>query len=235
MHKIIVANYKMNGSKKLYRHILNKLNKLELKDTALILCPPFLYVPFFKISNDAIHLGVQDISNTINKKSTGQISPKMAKEFGAEYSIVGHSERRSLGETDELINQKINVLLSSDMTPILCVGEKSKDENLNIVLKQLKDAIKGIKNHFELIIAYEPVWAIGTGEIPSIAHVNKVAKSLRKFLDKVDADYKILYGGSISDENYQDMARSEIDGFLIGGISLEVNKFIEIIKGIDNE
>lgn len=235
MHKIIVANYKMNGSKKLYRSILNKLNKLELKDTELILCPPFLYVPFFKISNDAIHLGVQDISNVINKKSTGQISPEMAKEFGVEYSIVGHSERRSLGETDELINQKIKVSLSSGITPILCVGERSKDESSNMVLNQMKNAIKGIKNHLKLIIAYEPVWAIGTGEIPSVAHVNRVTKSLRKYLDKVDIDYKILYGGSISDKNYQDMQRSDIDGFLVGGVSLEVNKFIEIVKGIDNE
>lgn len=235
MHKIIVANYKMNGSKKFYRSIQNKLNKLELKDTELILCPPFLYVPFFKLSNSNIHLGVQDASNTIDRKSTGQIKPEMLKEFGVEYSIVGHSERRILGETDELVNQKIKVLLSSGMTPILCVGEQSKDENLSIVIKQVKEAIKGIKSHFKLIIAYEPVWAIGTGELPSVQHVNEVARSLKKILNKLDVEYKILYGGSISNENFQDMAKADIDGFLVGGVSLEVDKFIKIVKGIDNE
>ena len=81
MHKIIVANYKMNGSKKFYRSIQNKLNKLELKDTELILCPPFLYVPFFKLSNSNIHLGVQDVSNTIDRKSTGQIKPEVVRNF----------------------------------------------------------------------------------------------------------------------------------------------------------
>ena len=130
MHKLVVANYKMNGNVDFFRSV-NVLNKLKVRDTKIVLCPPFLYLPFIKIKNKDISLGVQNLSETINHKSTGEISPIMVKEFKVKYAIIGHSERRAIGETDEMIANKVVNALNHDITPIICVGENNANEGLN--------------------------------------------------------------------------------------------------------
>ena len=122
MRKLIVANYKMNGDKKLFKQIVKKINKIKLRDTKVVLCPPFIYLNEFKIKNNIVSIGSQDITNDENSKSTGQISAKMLLEHDVKYVIVGHSERRKIGENDKLINQKINVCLNNFLMPIICVG-----------------------------------------------------------------------------------------------------------------
>ncbi len=235
MRKLIVANYKMNGDSALYTSIVKKLNKIKMLDTSVVLCPPFVYLDIFRLKNKKISLGVQDISNQINHKSTGQISPRMLNEFSVKYSIVGHSERRALGENDDLINQKVKLCIESDIVPIICVGENEKDENVDLIQNQVSSAISKVKRSSKIILAYEPVWAIGTGEIPSVEYINKQVSLVRKLLKKKRFnDFLILYGGSVNEDNYADLLGADIDGFLLGGVSLRLDEFLKIVKGVDN-
>ena len=126
MHKLVVANYKMNGNKEFYTFVQKKLNKLNIKDTNVVLCPPFVYLPFFKIKNNKITLGVQDISNIQKNKATGQTGPEMIVEFDARYAIIGHSERRAMGESNIIIAEKVKIAHDNGIEPIICVGGKSK-------------------------------------------------------------------------------------------------------------
>ncbi len=236
MRKLIVANYKMNGDKKLFKQIVKKINKIKLRDTKVVLCPPFIYLNEFKIKNNIVSIGSQDITNDENSKSTGQISAKMLLEHDVKYVIVGHSERRKIGENDKLINQKINVCLNNFLMPIICVGEEKKTDKLDIVLSQIKNALDSINKNFVPIIAYEPVWSIGTGKLPSINRIDKMIDMIKSFLKTIGYNESlVLYGGSVGLDNYKEIIKSKIDGLLLGGVSLRIDKFIKILKGIDNE
>lgn len=236
MRKLIVANYKMNGDKKLFKQIVKKINKIKLRDTKVVLCPPFIYLNEFKIKNNIVSIGSQDITNDENSKSTGQISAKMLLEHDVKYVIVGHSERRKIGENDKLINQKINVCLNNFLMPIICVGEEKKTDKLDIVLSQIKNALDSINKNFVPIIAYEPVWSIGTGKLPSINRIDKMIDMIKSFLKTIGYNESlVLYGGSVGLDNYKEIIKSKIDGLLLGGVSLRIDEFIKILKGIDNE
>lgn len=234
MHKIIVANYKMNGDKKFFVHVNKAINKMRIKDANLILCPPFLYVPFFKIKNKCVRLGSQDVSSAEYDKHTGQICAKMLSEFGVKYSIVGHSEQRKIGETDEVINQKIIEAQKVGITPILCVGEENDDQNIQTFENQIVSALKNCFND-NIIFAYEPIWAIGTGKVPSLTRINKAITFIRKTAKNYNIKAIVLYGGSVGINNYRELLKSKSDGFLIGESSLKLNEFKEIVKGIDDE
>ncbi len=235
MHKLVVANYKMNGNVDFFRSV-NVLNKLKVRDTKIVLCPPFLYLPFIKIKNKAISLGVQNLSETINHKSTGEISPIMVKEFKVKYAIIGHSERRAIGETDEMIANKVVNALNHDITPIICVGENNANEGLNVVKSQVKVVLKAIdKNKIdksrEIIFAYEPVWSIGTGKLPTVKDIDKAIKLIKTTAKTLNL--KVLYGGSVSGDNYSELMPSMADGFLLGGVSLKLDEFKKIVLGVD--
>ena len=236
MHKLVVANYKMNGNIKFFRS-LNILNKLKLRDTKIVLCPPFLYLPIVKLKNKSISLGCQNISQFINNKSTGEISPLMLKEFNVCYAIIGHSERRAIGETDDMVANKVINALNHDITPIICVGENNKEEGLSLVKTQVKAVLKaidknGIEKTKEVIFAYEPVWSIGTGKLPTIKDIDKAVK-LIKTTAKSLVNTKVLYGGSINGDNFTDLTNSIADGFLLGGVSQKLEEFKKIVKGVD--
>ena len=233
MHKLIVANFKMNGDKSTYLSLQKKLNSIKVSDTEVILCPPFLYLPFFKKSK-VFSLGAQDITNSINRKSTGQISPDMLCEFGVDYVIIGHSERRELGESDEMIADKLKIATTSGLVPIVCVGEKNKTDNLDLVAKQTKSVLVNYYSG-EVIFAYEPVWAIETGELPDIDRIEHAVAIIKRNAHEFGLNAKVLYGGSVSVENYKELMNSNIDGLLCGSVALDNNDFIELIKGIDNE
>lgn len=233
MRKLIVANYKMNGNCEFFAEVQKKVNDLKVKDTNLVLCPPFVYLNKLNKLNKQIALGVQDVSNEINTKSTGQISPNMIKEFGAKYAIVGHSERRANGETDELVSQKVAVCVDNDLIPIICVGEKTKNSSISVLKKQVQSALSKIKCG-KVIFAYEPVWAIGSGEIPTNENINKASGIIKSTAKKCGFDVDMLYGGSVNEKNCVELLKSEIDGFLLGGVSLKIDAYLKLVSEVEN-
>tara|TARA_B100000900_G_scaffold62528_1_gene48008 strand:- start:1423 stop:2163 length:741 start_codon:yes stop_codon:yes gene_type:complete len=234
-----IANWKMFGTLK----TLNSLKKViffsdnfKKNKLKIIYCPPTTLIrPLFKkLKKSSIEVGAQNCHESNKFASlTGQINSIMLKDVGAKYVILGHSENRKNGEDNKLINQKIKSCLKSGLKVIFCIGETLKEKNKNqtkIVLnRQINNCLKGIKNYSKIIIAYEPVWAIGTGKIPKTADLRENILFVRKkFRNK---SIKILYGGSVNKKNIKDLKKiSTIDGFLIGGESRDPKKFIDIIK-----
>lgn len=234
MHKIIVANYKMNGDKAFYTNIQKRLNKLNVKDTNLVLCPPFVYLPFFKISNNNIVLGSQDIANVQKNKATGQVGPEMLVDFNVRYSIIGHSERRAIGETENLIAEKVKIAKDNGIMPIICVGEESKTIKTSVIRSQVESALSRVQG-CDIVFAYEPIWAIGSGVVPTIDNINKASMIIKEVCSEKGFVPKILYGGSVDANNYKELIKANIDGFLVGGTSLKIDEFEKLVKGVDNE
>ncbi len=232
MHKFIVANYKMNGDCKFYKSVAKEFNTLEVKDTKIVLCPPFVYLNEFKKLNKNISVGCQDVSCCAVGKCTGQISPIMLGEFNVQYAIIGHSERREIGETNSLVERKVKTALDGGLIPIVCVGELNKKSPISDVIEQVESVLNVCEQSTKIIFAYEPVWAIGSGEIPTNAKINKVVKAIKKAILKRKIEAVCLYGGSVNEKNYQKLIQCDIDGFLLGGVSLKTDKLIEIIKGV---
>jgi triosephosphate isomerase len=250
MEKLIVANWKMNPqslieAKELFNSIKNwvKRHSNVLKNIRIIICPPFVYLSNFAplVSNlkhrtSNISLGAQDLFWEEKGAFTGEISPKMLENLGVEYVILGHSERRQiLGETDEMINKKLKAAINAKLKPILCIGETLEErrsgKTLQVLKKQLKKALKNISNielrTSNIIIAYEPVWAIGTGNPCKPEEAKEVLLFLRKIFK-----LPILYGGSVNSKIAKDYIKFGFDGLLVGGASLNSKEFIEIIKSI---
>tara|TARA_B100001250_G_scaffold344227_1_gene313175 strand:- start:600 stop:1349 length:750 start_codon:yes stop_codon:yes gene_type:complete len=237
-----VANWKMHGniadinkSKSLIKLI--KLKKY--KNKKIIYCPPYTLLKTFydKIKNTKISIGAQNChSNPDFGPFTGSINAKLIKLTGARYIILGHSENRKNGDNNTLINQKIHSALRENLKVILCIGEslseKKKKLTYKILSKQLILCLKGVKKFENIIIAYEPIWSIGTGKILKNFELNSNIKKIKKILSKLKKNkMKILYGGSVNPLNIKDLLKiKEINGFLIGGASLNSKKFIDIIK-----
>ncbi len=229
MKKLLVANYKMNGNINFYQKVTKVVNNLQVEDT-IVLCPPFVYMPFLKIKNESVNLGAQNITSEINTKSTGEISPNMLKEFNCKYAIIGHSERRESGETDFQISKKVEVAQSNGIVPIVCVGEKDKSSGLEILSSQVEFALK-YANSNEIIFAYEPIWAIGSGEVPTNTKINQAISLIKNTAKKFKQNVKVLYGGSVNASNYNTLLKTKADGFLMGGVSNKIEEFVKILKG----
>ena len=235
MQKLLVANYKMNGNQNFYKKVNKQINKLKSKDT-VILCPPFVYMPILKINNKFVEIGSQDVAHEFNNKSTGEVSADMLKEFEVKYSIVGHSERRNVGETNEMVAKKVKHCVDNNICPIICVGEKTKRSSTLIIKKQLLSSISKVNKSAKLIFAYEPVWAIGSGEVPTNHKINKIIQSIKQTLKENGfTNVKVLYGGSVNETNYKELLQTCADGFLLGGVSLKLDKLETLIKGVHNE
>lgn len=244
--KIIIANWKMNpsSSEEAVRLIKGLLTQSLRESVELIVAPPFIYLDSVKkIIGKKFKLCAQDISWAQRGAYTGEISGLMLKNLGCDYVIIGHSERRyKIGETDEMINAKLKAAFSAGLKPILAVGEKEQgDDIIKILTDQLKNALNGIEtsNIDHLIIAYEPVWAIGTGIGDTPDHALSAALLIRKIIGNLytpdwASDILVLYGGSVSVENAMDfIAQTGINGALVGGASLETEEFIKIIKAAE--
>ena len=233
-----IANWKMFG-------VLNSLNSLhkvanffknfkKKKSIKIIYCPPNTLIrPMTKkLMNTHIEVGAQNCHESKNYGAfTGSVNCKMLKSVGAKYIIIGHSENRQAGETDRLINLKIKNALNLNLKVIFCIGETFKDMKSKItnqiLNKQIKQGLKNIKNIKNIIIAYEPVWSIGTGIIPK---PNQLFKTIN-FIKAKNKNFKVLYGGSVNSQNINELKSiSNIDGYLIGGASQDTKKFIDIIK-----
>ena len=238
-----IANWKMYGNTKdieKTKPLIRLSKSKKYKKVKIVYCPPYTLLKdfFIKIKKTRISIGAQNCHQNSNSGPfTGSINAKLIKSTGAKYIIIGHSESRNEGDNDQDINKKINAALKENLKIIFCIGEKLKDKKKNntfsVLKKQIRNGLKGIKKFDSIIIAYEPVWSIGTGLIPknfelkkNINNIKKIINSLKKY-NKM----KIIYGGSVNPENIKDLSKiSEIDGFIIGGASTNPKKFIDIIK-----
>ena len=234
-----IANWKMFGglnSLKSLDKVIKFSKSKEINKGRLIYCPPYTLISSFfkKFRNCQIDIGGQNChENEDYGPYTGFVNSRMLKNIGANYVIIGHSENRKKGENNKLINLKIKSALKAKLKVIFCIGEtliekKNKKTN-SIISKQIKAGLKNIKKKSNIFIAYEPVWAIGTGIVPKSDDLLKTIKFIKsKFKGKLP---KVLYGGSVDPKNINNLKKiNNIDGFLIGGASQSSKKFIDIVK-----
>lgn len=248
--KLIVGNWKMNpetsaGAKKLASDLRRKLS--VVKKSLTVLCPPaiFLNEVVGRGSSTKIKFGLQNLHYEKSGAYTGEISPSMAKSLKIEYCIVGHSERRAIGETNEIICKKVSGLLRAGITPILCVGEKEVDEHanhLNFIRDQLIRNLAGVSMQEieKIVIAYEPVYAIGASKAISSHEIHQRNIFIKKVLTEKFGKQKafevpILYGGSVNIDNAKEIVRDgAVDGLLVGRDSINADNFAEIIKRVES-
>lgn len=246
--KIVVANWKMNPLTSGEANLLFKSLSNYLKDTygaEVVICPPTIYLPLIKYFDIEAKIGAQDMFWETKGAFTGETSPLMLKDYDCRYAILGHSERRKYKcETDEMVNLKLMAAIQNRINPIVCVGESSKGEDIGdsykIIEEQLKKAFAGVENFAPLpvsvIIAYEPVWAIGSGETPSANKILSMSLFIKKIIsglynEKAADKITILYGGSVNAKNAEVFVKEGgVDGFLVGSASLNVVEFIKIIQ-----
>lgn len=230
---IIALNNKSNLTKNEFIKYLEDLNNIETKHK-IVLCPSSINIPLFNIDN--VLLGAQNVSNNLAGAHTGEINSKQLKSYNVKYCLVGHSERREEQNiTSEDTNKKINLLLDDNIIPILCVGETKEQrihKNYKAVIKEeILTALKDLTEEEikKLIIAYEPIYSIGTGVLPKNSEIQEVLNIIKKILP----DNKILYGGSVDDDNVDTLKEIEdIDGFLLGGLSLKVENLKRLLEKI---
>ena len=233
-----VANWKMFGdfkSLKLVNKVISFSKKFKSSKFKIIYLPPTtLICPMAQmVKNTKIEVGAQNCHHQDNYGAeTGSVNAKMVRGVGAKYVILGHSENRENGESDKLINQKIKTALKNKLKVIFCIGEKIKDKRnkktKSVLSKQIKLGLKGVKLNNNIIIAYEPVWAIGSGMIPKS---NELLNAIDFIKSRFKQNLKILYGGSVNANNVSILKKNpNIDGCLIGGASQNPKKFIDIIK-----
>ena len=243
---LIAGNWKMNGSSSSIEALINGLKDglSEVTNADMAVCPPSIYLPLVKdlIGDAAIALGSQNVCDQESGAFTGEIAPSMLKEFNCQYALVGHSERRSLyGESDELVASRFAMARNSGLIPVLCIGETLEEREAGIteqVVSRQLDAVivaQGIKAIADSVIAYEPVWAIGTGKTASPEQAQEVHAYIRNKLSILDATVaekvQILYGGSMNAANAKELlSQPDIDGGLIGGASLKPADFLAIGK-----
>ena len=239
MRKIVIAgNWKMYKTREESSEFLNGfLPTLEKTpgDREVILCAPFtdLAVMSRTLHGSRVKVGAQNVHWASEGAFTGEISAKMLTEIGVRYVVVGHSERRQyFGETDDTVNQRLRAAQEAGLTPILCVGESKQErdsgETEEVIFEQLKIGLEEV-DQSNLVIAYEPIWAIGTGDTCASDEANRVIGLIRSKL--TNQDVPIQYGGSVKPENVDEiMAQPEIDGALVGGASLKPESFARIVN-----
>ncbi|MCB0459281.1 MAG: triose-phosphate isomerase [Flavobacteriaceae bacterium] len=253
MRKNIVAgNWKMNNdldaSKELVKGIKKSIKKLDLKNTRVVVAPTFVNLLSVakKAKKSRIEVAAQNMHQADNGAFTGEISADMLKSVGVKSVILGHSERREyFGETDELLAKKVDQALKNKMEVIFCFGEKLEerkaDNHFKVVESQLKNALFHLeaKAWKRIVLAYEPVWAIGTGETATPDQAQEMHAFIRKLIvdkygDEVAENVSVLYGGSVKPDNAKEIfSKPDVDGGLIGGASLKVEDFVKIIKAAE--
>ena len=240
--KLVIANWKMNGGKVHLSGLLDKFATGILNPEAVVVCPPFIYMPLAeeRLSDSTILLGAQDVSPHAEGAHTGDVAISMLQEFGCTYVIVGHSERRNYqAETDQLVADKFAAVIAGGLTPVLCVGETLEEHERGqtnaVVLRQLDAIIEkaGVEAFGQAVVAYEPVWAIGTGKTATPSQAQQVHALIRSRIAQLNGTVavglKILYGGSVKAANAQALfTMPDIDGGLVGGASLDAEEFTTI-------
>jgi triosephosphate isomerase len=241
---LIAGNWKMNTTaaeaERLVLEMLERLDRIEGVDK--VLCPPFvsLVAISMMLQNSSIKLGAQNMYFEAKGAYTGEISPLMLSEL-CEFVILGHSERRwYFAETDEVVNKKVRAALTNRLKPILCVGERLEENEAGkteeVINRQVRAALNAIEPARELVVAYEPIWAIGTGKAASSEQAGVTIHSIRDVVAKLWSksmaqDLRVLYGGSVTAANIAEfVSHSEIDGALVGGASLKAGEFVDIVE-----
>ncbi len=243
---IIAGNWKMNKTVAEAEALINELKPLVAKSKPeVVVCVPYtdLWAVANAVKGTKIHLGAENVAWADNGAFTGEISAEMLKEIGVEYVIIGHSERRQyFGETDESVNARLRQALKNGLKPIVCVGEtlteREKNKTKRVLKKQVLDGFKDItaEDFASIVIAYEPVWAIGTGKTATAEDANTTIGFIRNLVKKtwgveVSKGLRIQYGGSMKPANAKElMAMRNIDGGLIGGAALKANDFASIVN-----
>lgn len=240
---MVAGNWKENGSLALIEAFNAGLTKPAESSADIVICPPY---PFLSACKPSEHfsLGAQDLSQFESGAHTGQVSGEMLKEVGCDYVIVGHSERRTeFGESNELVAEKALIAIKAGLTPIVCFGEpeavRKSGELFEYIDAQVNPVIRhiGVENIGNIVFAYEPIWAIGTGLTASPEQAQEVHQHVRNVVDgyseKAAENITILYGGSVKAENAETLfSQPDIDGGLIGGASLKLGEFLEICRSI---
>jgi len=247
MNKIIAANWKMNNLKRDIDDFLDKFNKnresINYKNREILIAPVSIYFDYFKNKVEKyklnIQVGLQNCHYEDKGAFTGEISPLMVADINADFVIIGHSERRNLfKEDDEFINKKLIATLQKNIKTIFCIGEKleqrENNETFDILKSQIENGLKNIPNALisNLIVAYEPVWAIGTGKTATVNQIEEVHDFIKDFFKKnIAINLPILYGGSVKPSNIKDIINvNSVDGVLVGGASLKFEDFQKIIN-----
>lgn len=239
--KYICGNWKMNKTSSEARDFAEKINEFDFKNVDVLLAPSFVSLESFrKILNKKIEVSAQNLSQFEDGAYTGEVSTSMLKDIGVENVIIGHSERREkFFESNEIVNAKVKKALADGFHVILCLGEalevKVENKEVDFVKDELLKTLDGIENIENITIAYEPIWAIGTGKTCSAEDAEKMCREIRQIINKnygeISEKIRILYGGSVKPSNAKEILSEEnIDGVLVGGASLDPEGFIEIIK-----
>lgn len=230
---IIVANWKLNGNMEFINQYYQKL--VLNPNNCVVICSPSIFLNQLEINNKNLFSGAQDVSIYQEGAFTGELSAKMLDDIKIQFSLVGHSERRQyFNESNEIINLKSKNLIENNVIPIICIGETLEEKENNktneVLKKQIKESIPDSSNYENTIIAYEPIWAIGTGLTPSLDEIEEVHKFIKTVNVKLN-NYKVLYGGSVKASNSDDInSLNNVDGCLVGGASLKVDEFNSIIS-----
>ena len=250
--RLIAGNWKMNNTIAQAGELINELKPLiaEYKNAEVCVCVPFTAIAAAKkaVKGSRIKVAAQNVAWAERGAFTGEISAEMLLEVGAEYVIIGHSERRQLfGETDESVNKRVAAALAAGLKPIICIGETDYERSIgktNIILKsQLRGALIGVtaEQLDSVTVAYEPVWAIGTGKTATADDAASTIRFVRKtagelYDNKIAKNLRILYGGSMNGKNCAELLeKKDIDGGLIGGASLKAGEFASIVKAAEKE
>ena len=249
-HAIIAGNWKMYKTPtEGYNFVQDFVNLvLNIEDMEVIFCPPFsaLFNIDVVLKETPYKLGAQNCHWENEGAFTGEISVSMLESCGVDYVILGHSERRHIfNETNEWVNKKVKAVLNGGLKPILCIGEtldqRKSNETKDVLFYQLKEGLNGVMELDDVVIAYEPVWAIGTGETATTGQVSEAHKWVREILSdlysqEIADDTSILYGGSVKPKNAGELFEiKDVNGFLIGGASLTIDPFKEIILTVNKK
>ncbi len=230
---IFIANWKLNGDIQFIKEYYQKL--IPSNNNCVVVCPPNIYLNQLNTNNSNLFSGAQDVSIYNEGAYTGEISAAMLNDNNIKFCIVGHSERRQhFNESNKTVNLKSINLIKNKIIPVVCIGEtleeKEKKITKDVLLNQINESIPTISNKQNTIIAYEPIWAIGTGLTPTLDDIDEVHSYIRNIDNKFNK-FKILYGGSVKSSNSADINQiKNVDGCLIGGASLKVDEFNTIIS-----
>ncbi|MBB3167558.1 triose-phosphate isomerase [Simiduia aestuariiviva] len=236
---LVMGNWKMNGSQAFNRQWAADFQWTQSPSVNVAIAPPALYIAQFAelVAQQGIWLAAQDVSEQLSAGAfTGQLQAEMLTDLGVRYAIVGHSERRQFqAESDELVANKAVAAISAGLTPVVCVGEtlaeREENKTLAVIERQLAAVLDVVRDVSKLVVAYEPVWAIGTGKTASPEQAQSVHAAIRQQLGGAGESVNILYGGSVKAANAQDLfSQVDIDGALVGGAALNAGEFKQICE-----
>lgn len=250
--QVIAGNWKMNKTHTEAESFIKEVrNNVPFKgDVESVVCAPFPFLQKLveETMDSNVEIGAQNMYFEEKGAFTGEVSPVMLRDLGVTYVVIGHSERRDVfGETDEIVNKKVHAAFEHELTPIVCVGEsleqREADETMTHIENQITKAVEGLTDEQvkQLIIAYEPIWAIGTGRTASSEQANEVCAHIRKVVEKLSGmdaaeAVRIQYGGSVKPANVDELlSQSDIDGALVGGASLEADSFLKLVEAGKHE